>query len=224
MVYLATQKVDAKSIPSGISANASVRLCFKVNDPTSNNQILGPGSYANGLQATMFDFVKDKGIAYLKAEGPGQIVRTVFALDKVESDKVALRARAARKRADRLTGYAAGEELEVEAQEVLLVDEIRSLFGTVSTMHLADIATGLAARHPGTWGQLDAKGLGALLRGLTPPIEPVSVYVADKPADARSGKGLKREQLDLATTTETSTHSLGRNGRMVPPVPVPPSW
>ena len=52
----------------------------------------------------MFDFVKDKGIAYLKADGPGQIVRTVFALDKVESDKVAARARWARKRADRLTG------------------------------------------------------------------------------------------------------------------------
>jgi hypothetical protein len=47
--------------------------------------------------------------------------------------------------------------------------------------------------------------------------------VADKPAEARSGKGLKREQLDLATTTETSTHSLNRNGRMVPPVPFHPA-
>jgi S-DNA-T family DNA segregation ATPase FtsK/SpoIIIE len=126
MVYLATQKVDVKSIPSGISANASVRVCFKVNDATSNNQILGPGSYANGLQATMFDFVKDKGIAYLKADGPGQIVRTVFALDKVESDKVAARARWARKRADRLTGYAAGEDMAVEEEEIILVDEILS--------------------------------------------------------------------------------------------------
>jgi hypothetical protein len=80
-------------------------------------------------------------------------------------------------------------------------------------MHLGDIATGLAARRPGTWGSLDAKGLGALLRGLTPAIEPTTVYVAAKPADARSGKGLKREQLDLATTSETSTHSRSRNGR-----------
>ena len=114
-------------------------MCFKVNDATSNNQILGPGSYANGLQATMFDFVKDKGIAYLKADGPGQIVRTVFALDKVESDKVAARARWARKRANRLTGYAAGEELEVAEQEVLLLDELRQVFGTASTMHLSDL-------------------------------------------------------------------------------------
>lgn len=73
--------------------------------------------------------MKDKGIAYLKADGPGQIVRTVFGLDKVESHKVAARARWARKRADRLTGYAAGEELEVAEQEVLLLDELRQVFG-----------------------------------------------------------------------------------------------
>ncbi len=196
MVYLATQKVDVKSIPSGISANASVRVCFKVNDATSNNQILGPGSYANGLQATMFDFVRDKGIAYLKADGPGQIVRTVFALDKVESDKVALRARAARERAGRLTGFAVGEEITKE--EVNLVDEILEVFGSASTMHLGDIARALAARRQ-CYAGLDAKGLGALLRGLTPPIEPVTVYVAD--AEPRSAKGLKRAQLDPALSS-----------------------
>ena len=75
MVYVATQKVDAKSIPTGISANAVVRVCFKVNDPTSNNQILGPGSYASGVQATMFDFEKDKGIAYLKDGGTAAVSR-----------------------------------------------------------------------------------------------------------------------------------------------------
>jgi DNA segregation ATPase FtsK/SpoIIIE, S-DNA-T family len=207
MAYFSTQELGKDSIPSTVSRNASVRLCFKVNDSTANNKVLGNGAYANGYQATMFDFYKDKGIAYLKAEGPPQIVRTVFAMDKVEADKVALRARAARKQADRLTGYAAGEELEVEEQEVLLVDEIRSLFGTASTMHLGDIATGLAGRRPGTWGSLDAKGLGALLRGLTPPIEPTTVYVADKPAAERSGKGLKREQLEMATTSEIRVDS-----------------
>lgn len=207
MAYFSTQELGKDSIPSTVSRNASVRLCFKVNDNTANNKVLGNGAYANGYQATMFDFYKDKGIAYLKAEGPPQIVRTVHAMDKVEADKVALRARAARKRADRLTGYATGEELEVEEQEVLLLDEIRSLFGTASTMHLGDIASGLADRRPGTWGSLDAKGLGALLRGLSPPIEPTTVYVADKPAAERSGKGLKREQLDLATTSETSVDS-----------------
>jgi S-DNA-T family DNA segregation ATPase FtsK/SpoIIIE len=166
MVYVATQKVDAKSIPTGISANAVVRVCFKVNDATSNNQILGPGSYASGIQATMFDFEKDKGIAYLKDGGTAQIVRTVSVLDKVESDKVALRARGLRQQANRLTGYAAGEEVDTTMSLSLsLVDEILALFGNANTMHLGDIAAGLADRHPATWGQLDAKGLGALLRG-----------------------------------------------------------
>ena len=137
----------------------------------------------------------------------------MFALDKVESDKVAARARWARKRADRLTGYAAGEDMEVEEQELLLLDELRQVFGTASTMHLSDLAAGLAARRPGTWGQPDAKGLGALLRGLTPPIEPTTVYVADKAGAARTGKGIKREQLDLATTSETSANGAGGNVR-----------
>jgi S-DNA-T family DNA segregation ATPase FtsK/SpoIIIE len=212
MAYFSTQELGKDSIPSTVSRNASVRLCFKVNDAMANNKVLGNGAYAGGYQATMFDFYKDKGIAYLKAEGPPQIVRTVHAMDKVEADKVALRARAARKQADRVTGFAAGEELETEEQEVILLDEIRILFGTASTMHLGDIAAGLAIKRPGTWGQLDAKGLGALLRGLTPPIEPTSVYVAHKPAAERSGKGLKRDQLEMATTSETSAHGLSRNG------------
>jgi S-DNA-T family DNA segregation ATPase FtsK/SpoIIIE len=206
MVYVATQKVDAKSIPTGISANAVVRVCFKVNDATSNNQILGPGSYASGIQATMFDFEKDKGIAYLKDGGTAQIVRTVSVLDKVESDKVALRARGLRQQANRLTGYAAGEEVDT-SMPLSLVDEILALFGNANTMHLGDIAAGLAERHPATWGQLDAKGLGVLLRSFTPPIEPVTVYVADKSASERSAKGLKREQLDTPISSETSTDS-----------------
>ena len=107
----------------------------------------------------------------------------------------------------------------VEEEEIILVDEIRSLFGTASTMHLSDIAAGLAARRPQTWGQIDAKGLGALLRGLTPPIEPTTVYVADKSGAARTGKGLKREQLDTATTKETRRR---QRDRQPPPSRVRP--
>jgi DNA segregation ATPase FtsK/SpoIIIE, S-DNA-T family len=198
MVYLATQKVDAKSIPTGISANSAVRLCFKVNDATSNNQILGPGSYANGLQATMFDFEKDKGIAYLKAGGPAQIVRTVFSLDKVESEKVALRARSMRKTAGRLTGYAAGEEMEAEEEQVVLLDDVRRVMGNADAMHLGDIAAGLAELRPAAWGSLTARSLGTQLRTVEVRVE--NVYVADKSRDERVTAGVKREWLDVSAT------------------------
>lgn len=201
MVYVATQKVDAKSIPTGISSNAATRLCFKVNDATSNNQILGPGSYANGLRATMFDFEKDKGIAYLKAGGPCQIVRTVHALDKVESDKVALRARALRKTADRLTGYAAGDEMESEEEQVVLLDDVRRVMGNADAMHLNDIATGLAEFRPAAWGSMNARSLGSQLR--TADVRVENVYVAGKASDERVTAGVRREWLDVSTTRLT---------------------
>lgn len=197
-VFLATQKVDAKSIPTHISSMATVRLCFKVEDWQSNNQILGPGSYVNGHQATMFDFEKDKGVAYLKDGGSAQIVRTVAVLDKIESEKVALRARAAREMAGRLTGYAAGAEMDQEETEVVLLDDCRRVMGNAKTMHLTDMALGLGGLRPTTYGHLDASSLGSQLR--TAGVQTGSVYVAGKPRDKRSATGVKRESLDVAST------------------------
>jgi DNA segregation ATPase FtsK/SpoIIIE, S-DNA-T family len=197
-VFLATQKVDAKSIPTHISNMATVRLCFKVEDWQSNNQILGPGSFVNGNQATMFDFEKDKGVAYLKDGGPAQIVRTVGALDKIESEKVALRARAARDVAGRLTGYAAGADMDQEETEVVLLDDCRRVMGNAKTMHLIDMALGLGGLRPTLYGNLDATSLGSQLR--TAGVQTGSVYVAGKARDKRSATGVKREWLDVAST------------------------
>ncbi len=162
------------------------------------------------------DFYKDKGIAYLRAEGPPQIVRTVAAMDKVEADAVALRIHSMRKQAGRLTGMAAGEAMEVEAQEVQLLEAIRGLFGSAEKMHGTDIAAGLASQHPGMYGSLDVNALGDLLRNMTPPIEFVSVHVPGKGTGKGTGKGLKREQLDVATTSETAADEPGSNVRRLP--------
>lgn len=51
------------------------------------------------------------------------------------------------------------------------------------------------------------------MRGLTPTIEPTTVYVADKAGPARTGKGIKREQLDLATASETTADKPSGNVR-----------
>jgi hypothetical protein len=209
MAYFSTQELGKDSIPPAVRRNASIRLCFKVNDAQENNKVLGNGAYANGYQATMFDFYKDKGIAYLRAEGPPQIVRTVAAMDKIEADAVAWRIHGMRKQAGRLTGMAAGEAMEIEAQEVQLLDAIRGLFGSAKAMHGTDIAAGLASQHPGMYGSLDVNALGDLLRNMTPSIEFVSVHVPGK----GTGKGLKREQLDVATTSETAAERLGGNVR-----------
>jgi S-DNA-T family DNA segregation ATPase FtsK/SpoIIIE len=198
MCYFATQKPDAKSLPTGMSSNAVVRLCFKVEGHISNDQVLGSGMYKAGLKATMFSF-DDKAIAYLKGEGSEpQIVRSVHGLDAVAAEKVALRARAMRELSNRLTGFATGDDLDHEAEQVVLLDDVRRVFENAKAMHLTDIAVGLAELRPLLYGNLDADSLGRQLRAAG--VEVDSVYVSGKPREKASNKGVKREWLDVSST------------------------
>jgi DNA segregation ATPase FtsK/SpoIIIE, S-DNA-T family len=77
VVMLATQRPDAKSLPTGISSNAATRFCLKVMGQVENDMVLGTSSYKNGTRATMFSR-RDVGIGYLVGEGDEpRIVRTV---------------------------------------------------------------------------------------------------------------------------------------------------
>lgn len=207
MIYLATQKPDAKAIPTSIADNAIVRLCFMVFGWRSNDQVLGTGAHERGIRATMFAF-EDKGIAYYKGEGPEtQIVRTVVGLDAVAAGKVAARAYALRKREGRLSGFAAGEAIEHEVEEVVLLDDVRTVVGAAETMHLGDIVTGLSALRPAAWGALGARSLGAQLR--TAGVRTDTVYVADKPRSRANGTGVRREWLDVDTTLQVGNEDPG---------------
>ncbi|MFD5429700.1 cell division protein FtsK, partial [Streptomyces sp. NPDC127084] len=68
VLLLATQRPDAKSLPTGISANASARWCLKVMGQVENDMVLGTSSYRRGVRATMFSWA-DKGICYFMGEG-----------------------------------------------------------------------------------------------------------------------------------------------------------
>jgi S-DNA-T family DNA segregation ATPase FtsK/SpoIIIE len=198
MCYFATQKPDAKSIPTAIADNAIVRICLKVSGQVGNDQVLGTSSYKQGIRATMFSF-DDKGIAYLRSDGAdAKIVRSVVGLDAVASEKLANRIRAARQQAHRLTGHAIGGKMDHEADQVVLLDDVRQVMGLADTMHLVDIATGLAALRPPLYGTLDPRSLGAQLRAAGVRVE--TVYVAGKSRDDAPGKGVRREWLDVSTT------------------------
>ena len=111
IVLLATQRVDAQSLPTGISSNAVLRLCFKVTGQVENDMVLGTSTYKAGIRATMFART-DQGIGYLAGEGDDPvIVRTAY-LDAPAAETVVARARAARLAAGLLTGHAAGIEPE----------------------------------------------------------------------------------------------------------------
>ncbi len=108
MVWLATQRPDAKSVPTGISANSTLRLCLKVLGQVENDMVLGTGSYKNGTRATMFSR-KDLGVAILVGEGADPVIVRAAYVDGPTAETIAARAAAARKAAGRLAGMAAGE-------------------------------------------------------------------------------------------------------------------
>lgn len=195
MLYLATQKPSAKSIPTAIAHNAIIRICLKVLGWQSNDQVLGDGMSKAGLKAQLFAW-EDKGIAYLKGEGAdAQIVRSVFGLDAPASEKVAVRARAEREKQGRLTGDAAGEEMEREEEQVVLLDDVKRVFGAVPAMALGDIVNGLAKLRPAAWGSLDVDALGKHLRNMEVRVDKTHV-----PSKGRTVTGVRREWLDVSTT------------------------
>lgn len=79
VLVLATQIPDSNTIPTGITKQVSVRICFSVSDWQSNDQILGTGSYKRGHSAIMFRPGYDSGWAVTQGlERPGQTLRTQF--------------------------------------------------------------------------------------------------------------------------------------------------
>jgi S-DNA-T family DNA segregation ATPase FtsK/SpoIIIE len=198
MAYFATQKPSAKSIPTDISDNAVVRIALKVSGQVPNDQVLGTSSYQMGLRATLFDF-SDKGVAYLKSDGAdAQIVRSVAGLDAPTAETVAARARHARQVAGRLTGMAAGEVMEREAEQVSFLDDVRQVV-TSPSVHLAELAAGLAVLRPRLYATLDNARLAGMLRAAGVTVD--TVYVAGKPREESTAKGIKAEWLGASATS-----------------------
>ncbi|HEY1320381.1 MAG TPA: cell division protein FtsK, partial [Streptosporangiaceae bacterium] len=162
-LILATQRPNAQSLPTGISANVSIRFCLKVMGQTENDMILGTSSYKNGIRATTFRPKVDAGLGYLIGEDPAQVCRTYY-LDVNAAKTVVARARAARERAGTLTGYALGEDTSGPARDVLA--DALACFGDDSGLHWAALAERLADRYPDRWAGLTGDAISAQLRAL----------------------------------------------------------
>ncbi|OJF15520.1 cell division protein FtsK [Couchioplanes caeruleus] len=144
-LLLATQRPDAKSLPTGISANAVLRFCLKVMGQTENDMVLGTSMYRNGIRATMFSR-RDKGIGYLAGEGDEPVIVKTFEIDGPAAEAIVARARTARERYGNLTGHAAGVVLDTTAVRrdtiledvaAVMTDAEAKLWSTVIVKRLA---------------------------------------------------------------------------------------
>ncbi|EFE67092.1 cell division FtsK/SpoIIIE [Streptomyces viridosporus ATCC 14672] len=164
VVLLATQRPDAKSLPTGISANASARWCLKVMGQLENDMVLGTSAYKRGVRATMFAW-GDKGIHYFVGEGSdARIVRSVY-VDAGGADAIAARARAAREKAGLLAGHALGEapEPSVAAYD-LLADILAVVPAKEAKVWSETVVARLADLRPEVYGGWEPDALAAALK------------------------------------------------------------
>jgi DNA segregation ATPase FtsK/SpoIIIE, S-DNA-T family len=197
VLMLATQRPDARSLPTGVSANVGTRFCLRVMGQVENDMILGTSMYRNGVRATMFT-KRDKGIGYLvgAADDP-QIVRTCY-VDGPTAERICQRARAARELAGTLTGHAAGQQQPTPAtrRDTLLDDLLAVIPATEPKAWTETVVERLAGLRPDVYGGLTRDQLTAALRpwGITTG----QVWGTD-PA---TGKGANRRGIDRTHITE----------------------
>jgi S-DNA-T family DNA segregation ATPase FtsK/SpoIIIE len=208
-LLLATQRPDAKAIPTGISANAVLRICLKVMGQTENDMVLGTSAYKNGARATMFAF-SDKGICYLAGEGDAPRIVRSFYIDAPAAEKIALRARGLRVAAGTLSGHALGEVPEDSGPSFDLLADISAVVSEPK-LWSETVVTRLAELRPGAygpWGGMEPEDRAAQL---TAALRPYGVRTGQVWGTTDDGKGANRRGITRDDITKALTER-NRNG------------
>lgn len=218
ITILATQRPDAKSIPTAISDNAVMRFCLKVTGQPANDMVLGTSAHRNGIKATTFSF-RDKGIGILLGEGDEPRTTLTVDIKGPDAEQLAARARAVRVAAGRLTGYAAGLDLTPDEDENdggTLLPDVLTAIGDTDKAWSETIVDRLAELRPavyGPWAELPTGTAKAtqLSSALKPfGISTKQVWATD-PATGKGANrmGIKREWVANALTERDTSRSRG---------------
>ncbi|WP_426561388.1 cell division protein FtsK [Angustibacter sp. McL0619] len=209
MVWCATQRPDAKSLPRDISANAVLRLALKVTGQVENDMILGTSAYKNGTRATMLSR-RDRGVAILAGEGDDPRIVRVAYIDGPAAQAVSARARAARKLAGLLTGHAIGVEPETDAETASVLDHLGEIWPpSEGRVWCETLAQRLATAFPGTYD-------GWTGEQVTVAVKPHGLSTVQVKRTVE-GTPINRRGLDRADLRAAITERDGRGG--AEPVP-----
>jgi S-DNA-T family DNA segregation ATPase FtsK/SpoIIIE len=158
IAVLSTQRPDAKSLPTAITSNATMRLAFRVMDQNSNDAILGTSAYRNGLRATAFPS-SAKGTGWLVgATDEPTVVRTHY-VDGPGAERVVARAVAARG-----GPVPTSRTTERKVRHDLIADLIAVWPDGQDAAWTRELADRLAQLRPDQYRGLDPVTLGAQLR------------------------------------------------------------
>ncbi|MCA2227396.1 cell division protein FtsK [Nonomuraea aurantiaca] len=214
ILILATQRPDKRSLPTGISANVTIRFCLRVAGQLENDMILGTSSYQNGIRATLFvpgppDKGGDAGTGYLVGATPmPKVVKSGY-LNTPSTQLIADRAHALRKGAGVLTGHALGETPEQLTPSYDLLADILAVVPPAEAKVWNEVVIArLADLRPDIYGAWDALEGGAKTAQLTAALKPYGIrtmQVWGTPEGGGKGAnriGIARDDI-LTTVTES---------------------
>lgn len=192
-----TQRPDAKSLPTGISANAVLRFALKVMGQPANDMILGTSMYKAGYRATMFSR-SDRGICWMAGEGDDpRIVASAF-VDAVAAEAVVARARTAREEYGNITGHATGAGPETSSGMDVLADVLKVVPASEKSVWCERIATRLAELRPDTYTGWKGENVTAALK-------PWGIKTGQVWGQTGDGAGKNRRGIDRADLTAAIT-------------------
>ncbi|MEU5534476.1 cell division protein FtsK [Streptomyces sp. NPDC020362] len=193
-----TQRPDAKSLPTGISANAVLRFCLKVMGQPANDMVLGTSMYKSGYRATMFSR-SDRGICWMAGEGDDpRIVASAF-VDAVAAERIVARARQAREEYGNVTGHAIGKGPENTATgSDILADVLDAIADDEKAVWCERIAARLAVARPDTYAGWQGENVTAALKPWG--IKPGQVWGTTDDGEGANRRGIKRADITAAIT------------------------
>ncbi|MFI1966769.1 cell division protein FtsK [Streptomyces pathocidini] len=192
-----TQRPDAKSLPTGISANAVLRFCLKVMGQPANDMVLGTSMYKAGYRATMFSR-SDRGICWMAGEGDDpRIVSSAF-VDAVAAEQIAARARAVREEYGNVTGHAIGQGPEKTSGADILTDVLTVIPATEKAVWCERIASRLVELRPETYSGWKGENVTAALKPWG--IRPGQIWGQTEDGEGKNRRGIERTDITTAIT------------------------
>ncbi|MFE2812630.1 cell division protein FtsK [Streptomyces nigra] len=202
----ATQRPDAKSLPTGISANAVLRFCLKVMNHTANDLVLGTGMYKSGIRATMFSR-RDLGICWMGGEGDDpRIVASAF-VDAQKAELVVARARTMREEYGNVTGHALGEGPSATVGMDVLGDVLAVLAADEKAVWCERIADRLAELRPDAYSEWKGENVTAAVKPWG--IKTGQVWGTTDDGEGANRRGIKRADVVAAVTRREADRLAG---------------
>lgn len=162
----ASQRPDAKSVPTKLREIVTRRYCTQVTDKTSNDMVLGDGKAALGADASAL-YEEHRGVGVLVTGPASHVIVKADLLDTQDFEKVCQRGRALRLQEGTLSG-AATSDIGAAAGAVgyvipPILGDVMEAFGQRSRMWTEDLLPALVNIDEDTYGEWDATILAAEL-------------------------------------------------------------